>query len=367
VETFQKMHQTFEHSTHLHDRLNQTFEQKYYRKNLRKYGIKIRGRDNLLNHFHSYCKSLQLSPNRVFDTSFYLMQYSDIRENAVNPYLHYLEFGWLENRKPNSSISEEQIMTKQYKKQISYVEIEMAKKFARTLSFVGKNRFFNPFLWFKKLIFLTKKTKDKRLKPMLIQLQQNIQLGETSRNAYESYLKIASIVVHALHPESVLKTDCHNETNRFAINIPLIPFLCQKTKQVECLEISPQIIAEARRFNQIPNNCRVTVGSITESHFVEKNFDLILDFSTTDHLKDTEVSSALKQYSRICKTNGVVVICTWTADRYRYIESELQSYFSKVEFEKKVKQYFSILLTRNLLVIEDKILILYVLHPKEKK
>jgi SAM-dependent methyltransferase len=289
------------------------------------------------------------------------MQYPDIRENSVHPYRHYLEFGWIENRKPNSRVCEETVMTQQYLKQRSYVELELEKKFLRRPRF-GKE---NPLFSKNKQQWLNSNTKNRALRSLVKNLQKNIHLGETSRSAYENYLRIASITLNALKPETILKTDCHNETNRFKTNIPLIPFLCQATKNVECLEISPEVVAEARNFNQIPENCRITVGSITESHFDAKSMDLIFDFSTIDHLQESEVSRALKEYSNICKKNGVVVMCVWTAEKYLYIESEIQSYFSKQELEKKLVEYFSILFIKDILIIEDKTLILYVLEPKE--
>jgi hypothetical protein len=125
------MNNKSKNSIDLNQIFNKTFDKKYYKRNLKRYGIKLKGKKKLLNHFQSYGKSLQLSPNKIFDTSFYLMQYPDIRENSVHPYRHYLEFGWIENRKPNSRVCEETVMTQQYLKQRSYVELELEKKFLR--------------------------------------------------------------------------------------------------------------------------------------------------------------------------------------------------------------------------------------------
>jgi SAM-dependent methyltransferase len=252
-------------------------------------------------------------------------------------------------------------MTQQYLNQRSYVELELEKNFLSRPRFAKKNRLFGK----KKQKSFISNTEDRALRTLVKNLQKNIHIRETVRDTYENYLRIASITLNALKPETILKTDCHNETNRFKTNIPLIPFLCQATKNLECLEISPEVVAEARNFNQIPENCRITVGSITERHFDAKSMDLIFDFSTIDHLQESEVSKALKEYSNICKKNGVVVMSVWTAEKYLYIESEIQSYFSKRELEKKLVEYFSILFIKDILIIEDKTLILYVLEPKE--
>ena len=46
-----------------------------------------------------YCWILKRS--RLFDAKWYLQNYPDVREQKANPYLHYLNYGWKENRLPS--------------------------------------------------------------------------------------------------------------------------------------------------------------------------------------------------------------------------------------------------------------------------
>jgi GT2 family glycosyltransferase/SAM-dependent methyltransferase len=56
---------------------------------------------NPVRHYFTRGVAAGLDPNPLFDTSWYIEQYADVRESGANPLVHYLKYGAAEGRDPN--------------------------------------------------------------------------------------------------------------------------------------------------------------------------------------------------------------------------------------------------------------------------
>ncbi|WP_146106442.1 glycosyltransferase [Desulfobulbus oralis] len=89
-----------EHSNWKNTNPNPYFDTTWY---LEKYpDVKENGLDPLL-HFHLFGAKENRCPGPHFDTSWYLDHYPDIKQSGINPLLHFLEFGQFEGRNPNQN------------------------------------------------------------------------------------------------------------------------------------------------------------------------------------------------------------------------------------------------------------------------
>ena len=57
--------------------------------------------NSLIRHYLTKGAAKGLDPNPLFDTSWYLEQYADVRDLGNNPLVHYLKYGAAEGRDPN--------------------------------------------------------------------------------------------------------------------------------------------------------------------------------------------------------------------------------------------------------------------------
>lgn len=96
-----------------------------------------------------------------------------------------------------------------------------------------------------------------------------------------------------------LKTDCFNE----ASDRPIVTD--DKTKLVE---YNQDTINQAKEKNP---GLDITQGDIRKLPFKDKQFDLILDLSTIDHVAPKDIPTVFDEYSRVLDKNGDLVIIAW--------------------------------------------------------
>ncbi|GEM_PF-1911844 len=92
----------------------------------------------------------------------------------------------------------------------------------------------------------------------------------------------------------------------------------------------------------------VSQASIVGLPFKDNSFDILLDISTLDHVPWNQAQKALKEYSRVLKTNGILVLAFWyecfAVNHIRHDrENSTQYYFSLNEAKKKAKERFDFL------------------------
>lgn len=98
---------------------------------------------------------------------------------------------------------------------------------------------------------------------------------------------------------TTLKTDCYNE----CIDNPVLPYI---KGDVKCLELIKERAEYAKR--KFPN-ISIRQGDLTKCPYKDNSIDLILDFSTIDHIPDFK--KCLDEYQRILAPHGVFVIVVW--------------------------------------------------------
>lgn len=120
-------------------------------------------------------------------------------------------------------------------------------------------------------------------------------------------------VADSLLPDSkfALKTDCFNETHEK----PII-YREEDLSKTTLLEYNPEHIKLARE--KIPN-LRVFQGDIRRLiEWEAQTFDLLLEFSTIDHVPQSDVPIVLDGYNHVLMPGSKAVIITWfNGDGYK--------------------------------------------------
>jgi ubiquinone/menaquinone biosynthesis C-methylase UbiE len=105
------------------------------------------------------------------------------------------------------------------------------------------------------------------------------------------------------------------------------------------LEIDPTKVRKARRMGY-----NAVKGDIRRIPFGPLWFDMIFDFSTIDHIPPEDVESALKEYHRVLKNDGILYLVAWCSHERSYQERGCeQYYFEYHRFRESVKKHFKIL------------------------
>lgn len=131
-----------------------------------------------------------------------------------------------------------------------------------------------------------------------------------------------------------LKTDCYNES----ITRPIVG-----DGSVKMIEYQQSTIDEAKRRNPSLDIIR---GDIRYLPFKDGEFNLILDLSTLDHIRPSEVESTLAGYNRVLEKNGVLVLITWVTES---VQPDLewnpdnQYYFAYETVSTPLRKFFNVM------------------------
>lgn len=126
----------------------------------------------------------------------------------------------------------------------------------------------------------------------------------------------------------ILKTDTHNESLIWEeTSIPLAPIL-QQGNELTLIEIDPDTLQKAK--NNYPD-INMHQGDILTW---KGKYDLILDFSTIDHVED--YCKVLVNYRKM-SPNVSLVVWLNTCDENLKNKTEDQFYFSPDEFKKNLR------------------------------
>jgi len=150
---------------------------------------------------------------------------------------------------------------------------------------------------------------------------------------HNRYLELAREVVEMYpSPTTILKTDCWNEATDFG------PF----PDATYYIDVNAERVAEARR--RYPNS-RFDVADIRTVTLPDASLDVILDFSTLDHIPDP--ATALDNYLRMLRPRGRLLLMVWLADGptaalEQGTDGDRQYWFSATEFFGHVQSRFSV-------------------------
>jgi len=155
---------------------------------------------------------------------------------------------------------------------------------------------------------------------------------------YEFYKSKAIKECNRVSGLRVLKTDCHNESGIFGHSIPIIPWI-KDLVRVDALEIDPDVIDRAKK-NIGEGGWVVTQGDIRSLPYSDDSFDLLLDFSTIDHVTPEELPTVINEYHRVCKPNSNFTIIVWLSNHNeRDSTYSYQYYFDKDYFKKELSKH----------------------------
>lgn len=152
-------------------------------------------------------------------------------------------------------------------------------------------------------------------------------LKDAYQGILETYLKIAK----KLSGEGlvILKTDAFNEAN----GRPIEGGIAGNIKgEIHIIEIRPEYIGKA----QLIGGLKVSRQDIRDIKYDTETFDVVMDFSTIDHVRDWRL--VLKEYNRVLKPGGTASIIYWAKPALEYEGG--QFYFPEGSFEKDFQKYF---------------------------
>ena len=81
---------------------NELFDESYYLSNYK--DVRDSGVNPLFHFVHDGWKELR-DPNPLFNTKYYLDSNYDVREYGINPLIHFIEYGWKEGRNPSEEFN----------------------------------------------------------------------------------------------------------------------------------------------------------------------------------------------------------------------------------------------------------------------
>jgi len=151
-----------------------------------------------------------------------------------------------------------------------------------------------------------------------------------TQQVYEYYAYVA--IFYSNRGLSILKTDTHNESKIFSLSIPLAPIL-NFGNQLTCIEIDEDVLAKARHNFPTLNLMRGDIRKLNE----DAHYDLLLDFSTIDHVTPEELPSVLRGYRKVAEAVSVIV---WLSDTRP--STDKQFYFENWQFRKTFYDLFGV-------------------------
>lgn len=104
---------------------------------------------------------------------------------------------------------------------------------------------------------------------------------------------------------SVLKIDAYNEI----LDLPEVGGIAGNIN-AKCTLLEYEYIFARKARNM---GFDVVNGDIRKLPFEDKTFDLILDLSTLDHIKPSEVTETLDGYRRVLKQDGYILLICWVS------------------------------------------------------
>lgn len=157
-----------------------------------------------------------------------------------------------------------------------------------------------------------------------------------SEEIHKYYLVLSQQTVGKFENPKVLKTDCWNETENGLPEGGIIPQIKGKKVLIEYQQSN--IESAKRNYPQL----NIVKGDIRKLPFADLEFDVILDLSTLDHIPEEDIEKALKEYNRVLKDGGYLLLITWFGKDIEYKEwtPDNQYNFNRERFNSIFKKYF---------------------------
>ncbi len=141
----------------------------------------------------------------------------------------------------------------------------------------------------------------------------------------------------------ILKADCSNEfhghpkSGCFCLTIGGIAPLMEA--EVICLEIDKELV---KKTQVLYPDMNIVMGDIRDIPFGDKVFDSVMDLSTLDHVPFEDAKTALKEYHRVLKDSGNMVLIVWCLNGNKNEQDGDVYYFARDPLKKMIEKYFTI-------------------------
>jgi len=160
----------------------------------------------------------------------------------------------------------------------------------------------------------------------------------------KSYRKVTEIGINHVCSDKInlLKTDLWNEGIDYQRDV-LGLYNNYKNINLYGLDISPIVCHCAK--SRI-KNIHIAQGDIRTIPLKSNSFDILLDLSTLDHIPQNETTNVLREYNRVLKKSGIMVLVFWYRSlpvRLLLKEGPTQHYFSLNSIKNDVKKHFDII------------------------
>ncbi len=115
--------------------------------------------------------------------------------------------------------------------------------------------------------------------------------------------------------------------------------LSETAASVYGCDISKEIVAHAeRKYPEI----KFRVGSVAENLFAEDSFDVITCFETIEHVPAEVQASALANFVKYLKPNGILIVSTPNTESPQHVPNSFhKKEFNEKEFCRFLQKYFS--------------------------
>jgi len=136
---------------------------------------------------------------------------------------------------------------------------------------------------------------------------------ENHREIQREYLRESQQLVQNLSDARILKIDAWNEGRgdlQGENQNGIIDIGSQLNSRIFLLEIDKKICIQAKKQ-------RITCGDLRHTPFQSETFSAILDLSTLDHILFQDLGPAMREYNRILKPGGRILLIEWVSDAFR--------------------------------------------------
>jgi len=166
---------------------------------------------------------------------------------------------------------------------------------------------------------------------------------------YRKYTEILKDIVGERKDLDVLKTDCYNESGKNPVLKPLVPLLIPHCKHIQVYEIDENIIEAAKRNTFMYHDAiNIEIQDLRTYDTKERNYDIIFDFSTIDHMNFDDATKVLNKYQMSLKSGGILSLVVWL-NSIKNMRDRDQYSFRKDSFKKCLRKLFRIIYAEHLI------------------
>jgi SAM-dependent methyltransferase len=157
-----------------------------------------------------------------------------------------------------------------------------------------------------------------------------------------SYYKTLALqkVIYKKNP-IVLKTYLYNESEKQSNNNNILKAIYPYIYKGYAVEIDQEIYDLAVKVMYDYEKLTLIRGSVTDIAIGSDIIDLLLDFSTIDHVEHYQ--TALREYKRVLRPDGEAVVIVWLTEQESFLLRGDQYCFNIDEFTKNIEVHFKVL------------------------